>query len=71
MKVKKPSRNSKTEIIMSTSIAYEAVPSRQQTAMGTKTLMSFLGLTFGLSWIPMSLFMLFAAQFTALFGEMS
>ena len=39
--------------------------------MGTKTLWSFLGLTFGLSWVPMSLFMLFADQFTALFGEMS
>ena len=39
--------------------------------MGTKTLVSFLALTFGLSWIPMALFMLFADQFTALFGEMS
>ena len=56
---------------MSTSIAYETVPSRQRTGMGTKTLLSFLGLTFGLSWVPMSLFMLFADQFTALFGEMS
>ena len=55
---------------MSTSIAYEAVPSRQQTVMGTKTLLSFLGLTFGLSWVPMALFMLFADQFTTLFGEM-
>ncbi len=40
-------------------------------SMGTKTLVSFLALTFGLSWVPMSLFMLFADQFTALFGEMS
>ena len=56
---------------MSTSIAYEAIPSRPRTGMGTKTLLSFLGLTFGLSWVPMSLFMLFADQFTALFGEMS
>jgi membrane protease YdiL (CAAX protease family) len=39
--------------------------------MGTKTLVSFLALTFGLSWVPMSLFMLFADQFTAIFGEMS
>jgi len=39
--------------------------------MGTKTLWAFLALTFGLSWVPMSLFMLFADQFTALFGEMS
>jgi len=56
---------------MSTSIAYETVPSRQQTAMGTKTLLSFLALTFGLSWVPMSLFMLFADQLTPLIGEMS
>ena len=56
---------------MSTSIAYETVPSRQRTALGAKTLVSFLALTFGLSWVPMSLFMLFADQFTALFGEMS
>jgi len=39
--------------------------------MGTKTLMSFLALTFGLSWGPMTLFFLFADQFTALFGQMS
>jgi uncharacterized protein len=56
---------------MSTSIVYEAIPSRGRTAMGTKTLASFLALTFGLSWVPMSLFLLFADQFTALFGEMS
>jgi membrane protease YdiL (CAAX protease family) len=39
--------------------------------MGTKTLMSFLALTFGLSWVPMSLFMMFADQLTPLLGEMS
>ena len=39
--------------------------------MGTKTLLSFLALTFGLSWIPMSLFIVFADQLTPLFGEMS
>ena len=39
--------------------------------MGTKALVSFLALTFGLSWVPMSLFLMFAHQFTALFGEMS
>ena len=55
---------------MSTSIAYEAVPPRGRSVMGTRTLWSFLGLTFGLSWVPMSLFMLFPDQFTALFGEM-
>src|SRR5690349_10088257 len=56
---------------MTTSIAYEAVPSRQSTGMGTRTLWAFLALTFGLSWVPMSLFMRFADPFTALFGEMS
>lgn len=56
---------------MNTSIAYETTQSRPRTVMGTKTLMSFLGLTFGLSWVPMSLFMFFADQFTAVFGEMS
>src|SRR5512132_2903753 len=56
---------------MNTSIVYETIQSRQRTGMGTKTLVSFLALTFGLSWVPMALFMLFADQFTALFGEMS
>jgi membrane protease YdiL (CAAX protease family) len=39
--------------------------------VGARTLFSFLALTFGLSWGPMSLFLLFAEQFTAVFGEMS
>ena len=56
---------------MTTSIVYETIQPRQRTVMGTKTLWAFLALTFGLSWVPMSLFMLFADQFTALFGEMS
>lgn len=56
---------------MHTSMAYERARSRQQPVMGTRTLLSFLGLTFGLSWVPMALFMLFADPFTALFGEMS
>src|SRR5512134_3999231 len=56
---------------MTRSIAYAAVQSRQSTGMGTRTLWALLALTFGLSWVPMSLFMLFADQFTALFGEMS
>lgn len=56
---------------MNTSIVYESDRMKQRPAMGTKTLVSFLALTFGLSWVPMSLFMLFADQFTALFGEMS
>jgi len=59
------------EIIMKASITYETFQPRPRTVMGTKTLLSFLGLTFGLSWVPMSLFILFADQFTALFGEMS
>jgi hypothetical protein len=71
MKVKKSSRYRKMEIIMNTSIVYESARIRQQPAMGTKTLVAFLALTFGLSWGPMSLFMLFADQLTALFGEMS
>ena len=56
---------------MTTSIAYETVPSRTRTGMGTKTLWAFLALTFGMSWVPMSLFMLFADQLTPVFGEMS
>jgi membrane protease YdiL (CAAX protease family) len=60
-----------TEIIMNTSTFYESARVRQRPEMGTKTLLSFLALTFGLSWIPMSLFLLFADQFTPLFGEMS
>ncbi|HLO31068.1 MAG TPA: type II CAAX endopeptidase family protein [Anaerolineales bacterium] len=56
---------------MNTSIAYEPIQSGPRTVLGTKTLVSFLALTFGLSWVPMSLFILFADQFTALFGEMS
>jgi uncharacterized protein len=71
MKGKKPSINIKSEIMMSTSIAYEAIPSRQRTVMGTRTLVAFLGLTFGLSWVPMALFILFADQLVPLFGEMS
>ncbi|MEO8354773.1 MAG: type II CAAX endopeptidase family protein [Chloroflexota bacterium] len=55
---------------MSTSIVYETIQSRPRTDMGTKTLWSFVALTFGLSWVPMALFMLFADQLTPLFGEM-
>jgi uncharacterized protein len=58
------------EIIMTTSMVYENARIRQPPVMGTKTLVSFLGLTFGLSWVPMSLFMLFADQLTPLVGEM-
>jgi len=55
----------------SASYVHETVRSSGKTTMGTKALVSFLALTFGLSWVPMSLFLMFAHQFTALFGEMS
>jgi uncharacterized protein len=55
----------------SASYVHDSVRPSEKTTMGTKTLLSFLALTFGLSWVPMALFMLFATQFTAIFGEMS
>jgi membrane protease YdiL (CAAX protease family) len=39
--------------------------------MGTKTLVAFLALTFGLSWVPMALFMIFPDQLIPIFGEIS
>ena len=51
--------------------AYEAARTRQQPEMGSRTLAAFLALTFGLSWIPMALFMLFPEPLTAVFGEIS
>jgi hypothetical protein len=59
------------EMMMTTSIAYEHPRIRKRPVMGTKTLLSFLGLTFGLSWVPMALFMLFPDQLIPLFGEIS
>ena len=56
---------------MNTSISYESARIRQRPVMGTKTLVSFLALTFGLSWGAMALFMLFPDQLNALFGEIS
>ena len=56
---------------MSTSIVYESARTKPQPVMETKTLWSFLALTFGLSWVPMTFFMLFADQLTPLIGEMS
>ena len=56
---------------MNTSIAYESIQLKPRTDMGAKTLWAFLALTFGLSWIPMSLFIMFSDQLTPLFGEMS
>lgn len=55
---------------MNTSIGYEGIQSRPRTEMGTKTLWSFLALTFGLSWVPMSLFIVFSDQLIPVFGEM-
>jgi CAAX protease family protein len=56
---------------MSTSIVYESTRMKPKHVMGTKTLWSFLALTFGLSWVPMTLFILFADQLIPLIGEMS
>src|ERR1044072_7597019 len=56
---------------MATSIALGTSQHTAQTEMGTKTLWTFLGLTFSLSWVPMSLFIVFADQLTPIFGEMS
>jgi uncharacterized protein len=55
----------------SASYVHEPVRSSGKTTMGIKTLWVFLALTFGLSWVPMALFLLFADTFTAIFGEMS
>jgi membrane protease YdiL (CAAX protease family) len=56
---------------MTTTIVYENARSKELTAMGTKTLLAFLALTFGLSWLPMALYLTFPDPFTALFGEIS
>jgi uncharacterized protein len=56
---------------MHTGIVVETSRPRPQTEIGTKTLLSFLALTFGLSWVPMSLFIVFADQLTPIIGEMS
>ena len=56
---------------MNTSVAYETPRTKQRPEMGTKTLMVFLALTFGLSWVPMALFIIFPDQLTPIFGEIS
>ncbi len=56
---------------MNTSAVYEPVRATPRPVMGARPLLSFLALTFGLSWVPMSLFILFADQLTPVFGEMS
>jgi CAAX protease family protein len=56
---------------VNTSIVYESARTKHRPVMGTKTLVFFLALTFGLSWIPMALFMIFPDQLTALFGAIS
>src|SRR5574339_384626 len=71
MKLKKPSKHRDMEVIMNTSIAYESARTKRQPVMGTKTLLSFLALTFGLRWVPMALFMIFPDQLTPIFGEIS
>ena len=56
---------------MNTSLAYETTRTNQRREMGTKSLWAFLALTFGLSWVPMALFMIFPDQLTPIFGEIS
>jgi len=56
---------------VNTTAVYESPRIKQQPVMRTKTLLSFLALTFGLSWVPMTFFILFADQLTPLIGEMS
>jgi membrane protease YdiL (CAAX protease family) len=56
---------------MTTTIVYDNAQRRELPTMGTKTLLSFLALTFALSWLPMALYMIFPDPFTALFGEIS
>jgi uncharacterized protein len=56
---------------MQASYVHEPVRSSTITTMGTKTLLAFLALTFGLSWVPMALFMIFPDQLTPIFGEIS
>jgi hypothetical protein len=54
-----------------TSLTYQSTRTMQQPVMGTKTLLSFLALTFGLSWAPIALFIIFPDQLTPIFGEIS
>ncbi len=54
---------------MATSLAQERSQLQQERQIGT--LVTFLAMAFGLSWIPMALFMLFPDQLTPLFGEIS
>jgi membrane protease YdiL (CAAX protease family) len=51
--------------------AYESSQIGQQPAIENKTLWAFLALTFGLSWVPMALFITFPDQLTPIFGEIS
>ncbi len=54
---------------MATSIVQGRSQLQQQAQIGT--LVTFLALAFGLSWVPMALFVLFPDQLTPLFGEIS
>lgn len=56
---------------MNTTTFHASTPIKEQPATGINTLWTFLALTFGLSWIPMALFMTFPDQLTPIFGEIS
>jgi len=56
---------------MNTSTVYESVRSQKETRLGTKALISFLALTFGLTWGLAAMFVLFSDQITAIFGEVN
>jgi membrane protease YdiL (CAAX protease family) len=58
-------------MVMNTTAVYKPLHVAPKPAMGTGTLLSFLALTFGLSWAPMALFILFADRLTPVFGAMS
>ena len=54
---------------MNTSTAYQPVQPKREKTMGTKTLVAFLAITFGLTWGIAALLILFADQIAAIFGE--
>lgn len=54
------------EIVMNTSFAKETARTDQCAEMRTKTLLAFLAIRIGLSWVPMALFMLFPDQLTSI-----
>lgn len=54
---------------MNTSTVYEPVRSQRENKLETKALISFLALSFGLTWGLAAMFILFTDQITAIFGE--